>query len=53
MKIKSETRAIKDAIEENKANIAILDDGFQDFSINKNLSIVCFNEKQWIGNGFN
>ena len=25
--------------------------GFQDFSINKNLSIVCFNEKQWIGNG--
>ena len=35
----------------NKANVAILDDGFQDFSINKNLSIVCFNEKQWIGNG--
>ena len=34
-----------------KANVAILDDGFQDFSINKNLSIVCFNEKQWIGNG--
>ena len=42
--------ALKDAIQ-NKANIAILDDGFQDFSINKNLSIVCFNEKQWIGNG--
>ena len=35
----------------NKINIAILDDGFQDFSIKKNLSIVCFNEKQWIGNG--
>ena len=35
----------------NKADIAILDDGFQDFSIKKNLSIVCFNEKQWIGNG--
>ena len=31
--------------------MAILDDGFQDFSIKKNLSIVCFNEKQWIGNG--
>ena len=30
----------------------ILDDGFQDFSINKNLSIICFNEKQWVGNGF-
>jgi tetraacyldisaccharide 4'-kinase len=42
--------ALKDAIQ-NKANVAILDDGFQDFSINKNLSIVCFNEKQWIGNG--
>ncbi|MAH53347.1 MAG: tetraacyldisaccharide 4'-kinase [Pelagibacteraceae bacterium] len=35
----------------NKADIAILDDGFQDFSIKKDLSIVCFNEKQWIGNG--
>mgnify|MGYP001252232433 CR=1 FL=1 len=33
------------------ANIAILDDGFQDFSIKKDLSIICFNEKQWIGNG--
>ena len=43
-------RAIKDAIQ-NKVNIAILDDGFQDFSINKNFSIICFNEKQWIGNG--
>ena len=35
----------------NNADIAILDDGFQDFSIKNNLSIVCFNEKQWIGNG--
>jgi len=42
--------AINDAIQ-NKADILILDDGFQDFSINKNLSIICFNEKQWIGNG--
>ena len=42
--------ALKEAIH-NKADVAILDDGFQDFSINKNLSIVCFNEKQWIGNG--
>ena len=42
--------AINDAIQ-SKAGVAILDDGFQDFSINKNLSIVCFNEKQWIGNG--
>jgi len=47
---KKRIEALKDAIQ-NKANVAILDDGFQDFSINKNLSIVCFNEKQWIGNG--
>jgi len=37
---------------QNNINVAILDDGFQDFSIKKNLSIICFNEKQWIGNGF-
>jgi len=43
--------AISDAIKKN-ANVVILDDGFQDFSVNKNLSILCFNEKQWIGNGF-
>ena len=42
--------AIKKAIQ-NKTNVAILDDGFQDFSVSKNLSIICFNEKQWIGNG--
>ena len=42
--------AINDAIQ-SKADVAILDDGFQDFSINKSLTIICFNEKQWIGNG--
>jgi len=42
--------AINEAIK-NKADVAILDDGFQDYSIYKNLSIICFNEKQWIGNG--
>ncbi len=47
---KKRSVAIKDAIK-NKANIAILDDGFQDFSISKDLSIICFNENQWIGNG--
>ena len=47
---KKRINAIKEAIQ-NNINIAILDDGFQDLSINKNLSIVCFNEKQWIGNG--
>ena len=43
--------AIKHAIQ-NNINVAILDDGFQDFSLKKDLSIICFNEKQWIGNGF-
>ena len=47
---KKRIKAVKEAVQ-NKANVAILDDGFQDFSINKNLSIVCFNENQWIGNG--
>ena len=47
---KRRVEAVKEALQ-NKANVAILDDGFQDFSINKNLSIVCFNEKKWIGNG--
>ena len=47
---KKRINAIKEAVQ-NNINIAILDDGFQDLSINKNLSIVCFNEKQWIGNG--
>ena len=36
----------------NNNDIAILDDGFQDSSIRKSFSILCFNQKQWIGNGF-
>ena len=47
----SRVDAIKNAIE-NNANIVVLDDGFQDFSVKKNFSIICFNSKQWIGNGF-
>ena len=35
----------------NNYNVAILDDGFQDFSINPKLSILCFNSKQMVGNG--
>tara|TARA_Y100001970_G_C14196485_1_gene838410 strand:+ start:728 stop:1657 length:930 start_codon:yes stop_codon:yes gene_type:complete len=45
----------KDSLEDlikNGYNLAILDDGFQDLSINKNFNIICFNQKQWIGNGF-
>ena len=47
---KKRIKAIEEAVQ-NNINVAILDDGFQDFSIKKDLSIICFNEKQWIGNG--
>ncbi len=47
---KKRNEAIREAIR-NNANVAILDDGFQDLSVKKNLSIICFNEKKWIGNG--
>ena len=36
---------------QNNFNVAVMDDGFQDYSIKKDFSILCFNEKQWIGNG--
>lgn len=32
-------------------DIVILDDGLQEYKIKKNLNIVCFNEKQLVGNG--
>ena len=41
-----------DLLIKNNNDIAILDDGFQDSSIRKSFSILCFNQKQWIGNGF-
>ena len=43
------SQAITDA--ENRGHeLAILDDGFQDHSILKNLSILCFNSNQLVGN---
>ena len=48
---KKRSEAIKLLID-SKFQIAILDDGFQDPNIKSDISIVCFNEKQWIGNGF-
>ena len=54
---KGKVYAFKNRIEcieklvEDKYELAILDDGFQDFSIKKDISIVCFNSKQNIGNG--
>ena len=47
---KNRVDAIKES-ENKKYDVAILDDGFQDASIKKNLNILCFNEKQLIGNG--
>ena len=47
---KKRTVALRDAINK-KCNFAILDDGFQDYSIKKDLNILCFNSEQLIGNG--
>ncbi len=47
---KKRIEAIKKAENEN-FDIAILDDGLQDTSINSNINIVCFNNINWIGNG--
>jgi tetraacyldisaccharide 4'-kinase len=44
------SEAIFDA--ENKSHDSvILDDGFQDYKIKKDLNIICFNQNQLIGNG--
>ena len=47
---KNRTHAIKKLILEGY-DVAVLDDGFQDFTIKKDFSILCFNSKQLIGNG--
>ena len=47
---KDRTLALKEA-EKKKFDVAILDDGFQDYAIEKDLNIICFNSKQLIGNG--
>ena len=49
-KKKSRKKSIEDAIKENY-EFAVFDDGLQDFSIHYDLSIVCFNNINWIGNG--
>tara|TARA_B100000780_G_scaffold146226_1_gene102128 strand:- start:5505 stop:6434 length:930 start_codon:yes stop_codon:yes gene_type:complete len=50
-KDRSRSTAIKKAIAA-KFECVVLDDGFQDMSIHKDINIVCFNEKQLLGNGF-
>ena len=37
--------------ERHNYDIAILDDGFQDYKINKDFNLICFNQNQLIGNG--
>ena len=46
---KNRSAAVKKA--ENNYDVAVLDDGFQDYKIKKNLNILCFNQAQLIGNG--
>ena len=46
----SRLNAIREAEKKNH-NPVILDDGFQDYKINKDLSIICFNQNQLVGNG--
>ena len=47
---KNRVAAIEKAEREN-FDVGILDDGFQDHAIKKTLNIICFNNKQLIGNG--
>ena len=47
---KSRVDGVKEAIK-NGYDSLILDDGFQDYKIKKNLNILCFNQNQLIGNG--
>ncbi len=48
---KSRIKALLHA-EREKHDVAILDDGFQDYSIKKNINILCFHSNQLIGNGY-
>ena len=47
---KSRIKSLK-SLDNSSYEVALLDDGFQDTKFLKDLSIVCFNENNWIGNG--
>ncbi len=47
---KTRLSGLKEA-EKNGSKMVILDDGFQDYKIKKDLNIICFNSNQLIGNG--
>ncbi len=46
---KNRSKGVIEAINKNYDSV-ILDDGFQDYSINKKLNIICFNQNQLLGN---
>ncbi len=48
---KSRISASNNAIKKG-FDVLVFDDGYQDHSIKKDLNIMCFNEKQLIGNGY-
>ena len=48
---KKRVTALKDAVLDGY-KVAIFDDGLQDTSIKYDLEIICFNNLNWIGNGF-
>ena len=50
-KSKKRAQSLQEAIYKNY-EIAIFDDGLQDHSINYDLTFVCFNNLNWVGNGF-
>ena len=47
---KQRSKALIEAEKENY-QVAIFDDGLQDYSIKHNVNLVCFNNFNWIGNG--
>jgi tetraacyldisaccharide 4'-kinase len=48
---KKRIEAVREAIKD-KNEVAIFDDGLQEVSLNYDLTFVCFNIENWIGNGF-
>ena len=49
--LNSSRKKAMDEVQNKNFDVVILDDGYQDCSIKKDLKILCFNEKQLIGNG--
>ena len=50
-KSKRRLKSLVDAVDQGY-KVAIFDDGLQDYSIDYDIIFVCFNDVNWIGNGF-